>query len=880
MTIGGWESQAPPRRAIRVERVIDATGGAAVIGSVRHDGHAWAAEAPVSDAGLADHCWADIGRAYLQDLEGVAGLQAGSDGWLHPDVRAALMAPRQPGSLAFGWLGLTWLKPLRERRLTEWVGPLGSFWVPLGDAGSAERPSGTLVLLAGNVDEQHQLQFGDDFGLRIVMHVARGRARVLGVTLSGLAGAHVLRAVPSTCPWREDPAGLGAIKQAIGLGLDCDGRVWVNNIEQVPDRPDVYRVCGQAMRGRHQRDAASGAMELKRNRVHDFRAEVERSPQGMRLTRVLRDDYLGSAITVRAFVADPMSQPAGGPVNRRRPTLPADAPEWNEWRSEVELDLEAGVRLRFDDGGPCFEARGPSRGAASTVRTQAGAVQTNGAPPLMSDEQGSIEAHVRAAELFDRLNRYGFDPAHYFRFARLPLVHRVRPQMIWAPDGELPNADVRVFLGEDLDPATVGDRPQLLVRYGAASPRHRRKLPLPDGSGRVRAHYLSVASDPRWAWHEFGHVLNFASTGELEFPFAHSCGDALAAIVSDPRSRLAGQGHGGADRFGTFPWIEVPGRSHGRCVAEGYGWCGHRNLVRLARDPEAERYHHSYFGEQLMSSSLFRLYRSLGGDTRAPSGRDPAGDLATRLSASDYCVYLVMRAIALLGPDSLAPARTAEQFVSALIDADRGTGIWEVVANWPYDMDERHLSRRGGRVHKVIRWAFEEQGLYATDDPAGVAEGRGLPPSVDLFLADRRDPGGGYAPAPLRAAGARPQDWHADDLSLRRQGRGLRIRLGNRGRHAAQHCAVRVWWRSEARGHWQGGSRFDVVGQVSGRGWQEVDIPLPDLPRSAAWVLVAADSPADPSNLGPADRPPTRAGDLLELVAHDNNLALARLPAG
>jgi hypothetical protein len=379
--------------------------------------------------------------------------------------------------------------------------------------------------------------------------------------------------------------------------------------------------------------------------------------------------------------------------------------------------------------------------------------------------------------------------------------------------------------------------------------------------------------------------LNFASTGELEFPFAHSAGDALAAIATDPISRLAAKGEPDAElRHATFPWIEIPGRSHGRSAMRGYAWCGCRNLTRLDFSASLERYRHTYFSEQLMSSSLFRLYRSLGGDTRAPGGTPQDDDELVRLSASDYCIYLIMRGISLLGPDTLAPARTADQFVSALIEADLGTDAWDVTATWPFNRDERELNRKGGRVHKVIRWAFEQQGLYATDQPRATAEGPGLPPRVDVYIADRRredgnEGDGGYAPVPLRHGLDQP--WHAHCGWLRRMGRELKVKVGNRGTAPAIHTGLRVWvsataatveeaiWTAlEADASWQ----LIVEG---GRADFTLQLPF-DVEAGSLWVFACAETPADHSNLR-CDPPPSSWADLLELVAHDNNVALARL---
>ena len=90
-----------------------------------------------------------------------------------------------------------------------------------------------------------------------------------------------------------------------------------------------------------------------------------------------------------------------------------------------------------------------------------------------------------------------------------------------------------------------------------------------ESTARKRSRF-GIAADARWIWHEIGHVLLMCSVGELEFRFAHSAGDALAAIVSDPQSQLAGDGNW---RGATFPWMFTP-RRHDRCVSHGWSWGG------------------------------------------------------------------------------------------------------------------------------------------------------------------------------------------------------------------------------------------------------------------------------------------------------------------
>ena len=105
-----------------------------------------------------------------------------------------------------------------------------------------------------------------------------------------------------------------------------------------------------------------------------------------------------------------------------------------------------------------------------------------------------------------------------------------------------------------------------------------------------------------------------------------------------------------------------------------------------------------------------------------------------------------MRGIQMLG-QATTPTRTIEGFADELMQADTATKVWDVTAPWPESLPARSLHRVGGCVHKVVRWAFERQGLYATDDPVATVEGVGKPPAVDIFIADSR-PGDDGAPPP------------------------------------------------------------------------------------------------------------------------------------
>jgi hypothetical protein len=932
-----------PRPPFHIEKVVDPFTRRDVIGMVRHASY----YRPLGDTNIDDsnnEYWQRIGFEYLDDLTKAIDQSVGQSDWLSRKIWAALKpkpnASKPPSG--FGWLNI-------EEHTLERApgGPLRSFWVKRTDVVQPR----TLVLLAGSVDQNHNLLLRTGVGLRIAIHVYDNHAIIFGVTLSGLFTDQALELVEPRDSKHGKVHRFRDLREAIAKALNSD-YVWIHALERGVGNLRIVGGFALNWRGSEKRlncrflDVSSGSPNEPpgRNWITNFCVDIDTEVGGedprFRVVHVRRNEYIGSAgsnhdsRTVRSFLLDPASQGSQDKIIKRRPTHEEKLDEFMKdlrWPPGKKvplrgpLDNKKGVlRGPLDQKGfrgyqedycqyetraasPKTPAANPKTLAGSRKSGDIGTVDVDKSSNVVlvassetkerdspySDRQASIETYQRAAELFTRLEAFGISPDDYFRFARLPLVSRARPSMIWAPDGELPNAQVQPFFGDSRDDSDLhadcdpivgyfkGNRQQLLVKYGSASPLHRHKLELVNADNRKKAQYLSVASDSRWAWHEFGHVLNYASTGELEFPFAHSAGDALAAIVTDPVSELA-RDLNAPIRFVTFPWIEVPGRSHGRSVYHGYCWCGRRNPVRLNSAFPIDRYRHSYFGEQLMSSSLFRLYRSLGGDTRSEKGQGDNGtsDENTRLEASDYCIYLIMRAIQLLGPNCIAPARTPDQFVSALIDADMGTGDWRVEGTWPLDRREaRTMNRHGGRVHKVIRWAFEKQGLYAADGTREIAEGPGKAPKVDIFIADRRpkEPGG-YEPVALRTS--RDELWHANRQSVRRDGQDVIIEVGNRGSEAAKKVTLRVWFRvEEDEKPWSYVGEKDVPEVKNGKFETATIKSTTELPTGKCWILVSADASEDPSNLPPGDKadPPTAPKAVLELVAHDNNLALAWL---
>lgn len=205
---------------------------------------------------------------------------------------------------------------------------------------------------------------------------------------------------------------------------------------------------------------------------------------------------------------------------------------------------------------------------------------------------------------------------------------------------------------------------------------------------------IGIANDWRVVLHEFGHSLLWDHVNSPNFGFAHSAGDSLASILNDPDSLAP-------DRFVTFPWVDI-GRRHDRAVSAGWGWGGSHDTG-------------GYASEQVLSTTLFRFYRSIGGDS-PDSGR--------RKFAARFAAYLIIRAIGLLTPPT--NPSNASGFELKLEDADAGKWIPQFPA-------ETHA---GGAYHKVIRWAFEKQGLYRAPLSPTTSEGRA--PAVDVYIEDGR----------------------------------------------------------------------------------------------------------------------------------------------
>ncbi len=187
--------------------------------------------------------------------------------------------------------------------------------------------------------------------------------------------------------------------------------------------------------------------------------------------------------------------------------------------------------------------------------------------------------------------------------------------------------------------------------------------------------------------HELGgHGILYDHVNSANLGFSHSQGDSFAIILND----FASEWHNGGaiDRFIRSPFRQNLRRSD-RAVADGWGWGGVNDTG-------------TYNSEQILSTTMFRAYRAIGGDS-------------TRLTRREFSArvmsYLLLRAVATLSP--VSNPNSPAQYLDALLTADEGDWTTEGLF--------------GGAYGKVLTWAFEKQNLNDGD-----------PPLVDVYIDDGR----------------------------------------------------------------------------------------------------------------------------------------------
>lgn len=577
-------------------------------------------------------------------------------------------------------------------------------------------------------------------------------------------------------------------------------------------------------------------------------------------------------------------------------------------RSEEELDAfrrrgvvgDAGtLQLETEDFAvrncPDFARADPDDHNTKEVELQPGVW-----PPVRADDHSAISAFYNCRSVFVLMRGFGIDPAPYF-------IATVRPFDVFYRSGIRPGPgksgqtiNARVSLEPNEPPASIDGAPCHMQMHMALANFSHRARRVPDNQAPTWAEPLGIATSERWIWHEFGHVFIAGRFGQLELPFVHSAGDALAAVAADPLSRLAEP----RDRFEnfrgyTYPFVFLT-RRHDRSVCKGWSWGGtfHRSIIESPDISRSEL--KGYISEQILSSTLFRLYRILGGDT--VDVEDGGPDYGTRLTASDVTLFFIIRGIELFG---LLPAR-AEELENTLIQADLSLTS-PLLTRLQHDQQPPAYSWQGGLAHKVVRWAFEAQGMHLPG-PNHIRNAPGDPPPVDIYIQDGRpieEPteggivrhgSGGYVPVSLDWAGL-PR-WHAGALP----DVDFIVSVKNRGRMDATQVSARAWFgliegTSETRG-WDRTAVIDwsppfdltpaylTIGTNDGdEGELSVAGAQPHGPNATHIVLlVEVTCPDDRANSDPdaalpcavsvAGAPPAMPRQVADLVANDNNLGL------
>jgi hypothetical protein len=371
---------------------------------------------------------------------------------------------------------------------------------------------------------------------------------------------------------------------------------------------------------------------------------------------------------------------------------------------------------------------------------------------------------------------------------------------------------------------------------------------------------LGRACDPRVHLHEvLGHGILYEAVDSPNMGFTHSAGDSLSLIYFDPDSQCKGVdgtpvGKPGDLRFTYVPWHPTLNRRCDRDVTAGWAWNGSQDDTQ-------------YGSEEILATTLFRFYRSIGGDST---------DLGRRQFASRMSMYLVIRGIGDLTPAT--DPQYAREFATQLMATD--------ALNWTSE------GVFGGAYHKVIRWTFEKQGEYQVplvtngSPQDGKVKTEGKPPEVDVYIDDGR-------------AGEYPYQhvhWHTTTIWNRRSPDGIDahqepelgstnyayVKVKNRGTHTAQNVVVHGYHTKPGAGlTWPTDfAAFTTppiyIGSVNGNNSQEVIVgPFEWTPNTNAFghdcMLMVVEADGDAANV--ANFTVGETVPEWRLVPNDNNIA-------
>jgi hypothetical protein len=277
----------------------------------------------------------------------------------------------------------------------------------------------------------------------------------------------------------------------------------------------------------------------------------------------------------------------------------------------------------------------------------------------------------------------------------------------------------------------------------------------------VNGSTVGAAADIRVICHEFSHHILYESTGDGAFAFGEGPGETIGSIFCDPDSKSP-------DRFGIRPWV-YRDRRVDRKVADGYAWGGSHDDG-------------SYDTNEITGTTLFHVYRSIGGDC-TPSFT--SGWQTTRRWASDYALYVVAGGISTLPGRATNPS-TPIMFANELMKADAGTLLFD--------------GSPGGAIRKIIRWAFEKQGLEFETPPAPGAPPKttaGQPPSVDVYIDDGRNGEYDYLPMFWETTDIwnrlSPDQGSSRETPIINQSNYGYVKIKNRGTQTANNVVVRAY---------------------------------------------------------------------------------------
>ena len=371
---------------------------------------------------------------------------------------------------------------------------------------------------------------------------------------------------------------------------------------------------------------------------------------------------------------------------------------------------------------------------------------------------------------------------------------------------------------------------------------------------------LGIACDYRVVLHELaGHGTLYNHVNGPNFGFAHSAGDSVGVVLNDFDSKAP-------DRFMSFPWMYpyVP-RRHDRTPAAGWGWAG-----AIALAPFGPLDLGGYNNEQILCTTHFRIYRSIGGDSTEQAMREFAGR---------YVAYLILRVIGGLTPPTNPPNATV--YATDLIAAE--------LADWT------SAGEVGGCYWKVIRWAFEKQGLYQPASTPKPNNNEGPPPPVDVYIDDGRH--GEYPYVASNNYYFLQKFWETTDIWNRHEPDGklehqtpivgrsnfAYVHVKNRGTNTAINVTVRGWHCRPSAG---------LVWPDDWRPMTTVSRTIASLPSGGGTVVgpfewhpefvghecmfMSASAAGDRANNDPITALPSAVGPtpLWRLVPNDNNLGL------